>query len=63
MVPILRCQKYFQAKQLPTMVNVPSTKSNSSKFQSCDLGEEQMLDRFERLKSVAMTDRLPVLVL
>lgn len=30
-----------------TVVNVPSTKSDHSRFETCDLGEKQMLDRFE----------------
>ena len=64
MVPVLQCQEPLQAMHIRArMINAPSTKSNPSKFQSCDLGEEQMLDRFERLKSVAMTVRLPVLAL
>ncbi len=46
-----------------TMVNVSTTKSNSSKFRTCNLVEEQILDRFERLASVVVTIWLPVLTL
>ena len=46
-----------------TMVNASSTKSNPNKFRTCDLGEERVLDRFERLAPMVVTIWLPVLAL
>jgi hypothetical protein len=57
------CYRTYDIEDVPkrTMVNVWSTKHNPSKFRTCDLGEGQMLDRFERLASVVATIWLLVL--